>query len=185
MSNFYIRKRSLILALIGLSAVAIPLALRAQQAQKPLTNSDVLNMVKKAGLSESVVVATIQSNPGNYDISPDALIALHKAGITDAEINAIVAVASGASPSGRAVPNANAPSAPPTPRFQMPVVTVIQNGASQQLPLEKTQLAQTKTRPTSMASLAGDTALAQGIQAGVSDATMAAASRMNSNVGSS
>ena len=160
----------------------------AQQAQKPLTNADVLNMVKKAGLSESVVVATIQANPGNYDTSPDALISLHKAGVTDAEINAMVAVASARNAPAAGVSNRNAPSAEPAPgvaRFQMPVVAVIQSGAKQQLPLEKTQLAQTKTKPTSMASLAGDSALVQGIQAGVGDVTMAAASRMGSNVGNS
>jgi hypothetical protein len=167
-------------AMIGIAS-----ALWAQQAPKaPLTNADVVKMVK-AGLSESVVVSTIQANPGNYDISPDGLIALKNAGVTPNEMNALVAVASGASPAPGAAPNANTASAPPAPRFQMPVVAVIQNGAPQQLPLEKTQLAETKTKPTSMASLAGDSVLAQGIQAGVSDASMAAASRMGSYTGSS
>jgi hypothetical protein len=167
-------------AMIGIAS-----ALWAQQAPKaPLTNADVVKMVK-AGLSESVVVSTIQANSGNYDISPDGLIALKNAGVTPNEMNALVAVASGASPAPGAAPNANAASAPPAPRFQMPVVAVIQNGAPQQLPLEKTQLAETKTKPTSMASLAGDSALTQAIQAGVGNATMTAASHINSNIGNS
>src|SRR5215469_3948575 len=72
----------------------IACSLIAQQGQKPLTNADVLQMVK-AGLSESVVVATIKANPGNYDMSPDQLIALKNAGVTQAEMDAIVAVANG------------------------------------------------------------------------------------------
>ena len=76
-------------ALIGL--VGIASALWAQQAQKaPLTNADVLKMVQ-AGLSESVVVATIQANPANYDTSPSGLIALQKAGITQNEMKVIMA----------------------------------------------------------------------------------------------
>jgi hypothetical protein len=159
-------------------------AQQAQAARKPLTNADVIKMVQ-AGLAESAIVATIQANPGSYDISPDGLIALKKSGVTDAEINAIVSAASGGNSSGGAAANGNAASAPPAPRFQMPVVAVIQNGASQELPLEKTQLAQTKTKPTSMASLASDSALAQGIQSGVGDVTMAAASHMSSTMGNS
>ena len=65
-------------------------SLAAQHAQKPLTNAGVIKMVK-AKLSESVVVATIQSSPANYDISPDGLIALQKAGVTQNEMDAIVA----------------------------------------------------------------------------------------------
>lgn len=70
-------------------------------------------------------------------------------------------------------------------RWSMPTVAVMQNGASQTLPIEKTQIAQTKTKPTSMASLAGDSALNQAIQAGIGDATMATASHITSNFGNS
>src|SRR5690348_7624809 len=64
------------------------------------------------------------------------------------------------------------------PRWQMPSVTLVQDAGSQEIPREKTQLAETKTKPTSMASLAGDSVVAQGIQAGVNDATYSVASRM-------
>ena len=167
-------------------------SLAAQQAQKPLTNAGVIKMVK-AKLSESVVVATIQSSPANFDISPDGLIALQKAGVTQNEMDAIVAAQKAANGSGAAAAPANAdagagtaaPAAAPGPRWQMPSVAVLQSGGSQALPLEKTQLAETKTKPTSMASLAGDSAVTQGIQAGVNDATWSAASHMNSAVGGS
>lgn len=77
------------------------------------------------------------------------------------------------------------PAAASGPRWQMPSVAVVQNGASQTLPLEKTQLAETKTKPQSLASLAGDSAVTQGIQAGVNDVTWSAASHINNGVGGS
>lgn len=69
------------------------------------------------------------------------------------------------------------------PRWQMPTVMLVQDAGAQEIPREKTQLAETKTKPTSMASLAGDSAVAQGIQAGVNDATWSVASHMNNAVG--
>ncbi|MGH3184800.1 MAG: hypothetical protein ACRDOE_23230, partial [Streptosporangiaceae bacterium] len=147
-------------------------AVWAQGTPKALSNADVIKMVQ-AGVSESAVVATIRANPGNYDTSPHGLIELHKAGVSAAEVNAIAAAGTGARPAGAAgsgsgAPTAAAAAAPaPAPRFQMPTVTLVQSGASQELPLEKTQLAQTKTKPSSLASLAGDSAMTQAIQAGV------------------
>lgn len=70
-------------------------------------------------------------------------------------------------------------------RWQMPTVALVQSSGSQVLPREKTQLAETKTRPTSLASLSGDSAVTQGIQAGVSDATWNMAGHVNNGIGSS
>ncbi|HXT74548.1 MAG TPA: hypothetical protein VN785_11915 [Candidatus Angelobacter sp.] len=167
-------------------------SLAAQHAQKPLTNDGVIKMVK-AKLSESVVVATIQSSPANYDISPDGLIALQKAGVTQNEMDAIVAAQKAANTGGAVAALADAdatgaspaPAAESGPKWQVPSVTILQSGGAQTLPLEKTQLAETKNKPTSMSSLAGDSAVTQGIQAGVNDATWSAASHINSGVGSS
>ena len=173
--------------------VAVLPALGAQQAQKPaLTNADVVKMVQ-AGLSESVVVATIQANPGNYDTSPDGLIALQKAGVTQNEMSAIMAAqqaakggaAAGAPGNPSAAGGAAVPAAPAGPRWQMPSVAVLHNGAPQTLPLEKTQLAETKTKPQSLASLTGDSAVTQGMQAGVNDVAWDAATHMNSGIGGS
>ena len=77
----------LLLGVLVLSSAAF---CRVSWAQQPLTNAGVIKMVK-AKLSESVVVAAIQSSPANYDISPDGLIALQKAGVTQNEMDAIVA----------------------------------------------------------------------------------------------
>lgn len=53
----------------------------AQQEKKPLTNADVVQMVK-AGLAENVIIAAIQSNPANFDTSPSALIELNKQSVS-------------------------------------------------------------------------------------------------------
>jgi len=47
----------------------------------PLTNADVVKMVK-ASVPESVIVSSIQSSPAKFDRSPDALLALHRAGVS-------------------------------------------------------------------------------------------------------
>ncbi len=187
------KTRSVLLfgVLILSSAVSCRVA-SAQQAQKPLTNAGVIKMVK-AKLSESVVVATIQSSPANYDISPDGLIALQKAGVTQNEMNAIVAAQKAPTGGGSATAPANAdagsaspaPAAASEPRWQMPSVTLVQAAGSQALTLEKTQLAETKTKPRTLASLSGDSAVTEGIQAGVNDAAWSAASHINNGVGGS
>lgn len=179
-------RMALLVVIVGATSV-----FGGQQAQKaPLTNADIVKMVQ-AGLSESVVVATVQANPGNYDTSHDGLIALQKAGVTQNEMNAMVAAQQGTNAGGAAGSPANAGAtggaaapAAPGPRWTMPSVALVQNGGSQQLPMEKTQLAETKTKPQSLASLAGDSAVTQGIQEGVSDASWSAASHINSGVGS-
>ncbi len=165
--------------------------LRAQ-AQQPLTNADVIKMVK-GGLPESVVVSSIQSRPAKFDVSPDGLIALHKAGVTPGEMDAIMAASAKGSASAT-VPrppqgSENAPSADSgttsATKSRMPRVTVTQGNSSQELKLEKTQLAETKTKPSSMKSLAGDSAVTQAMQSGVNTATFSAASHMNSGIGGS
>jgi len=181
------RSGALVLSMMAFCVISL-----ARQPQKPLTNDDVIKMAK-AGLSESVVVAKIQANPGNYDTSSSGLIALKKNGVTDNEIRAIFTAQQGGNgaSSVTASPNADASSgntqssAASGPRWRMPTVALVQNGSSQALPLEKTQLAETKTKPESLASLAGDSAVTQGIQAGVNDAAWNAAGHINNGIGSS
>jgi hypothetical protein len=148
------------------------------QADKALTNADVVKMVK-GGLPESVVVSAIQSSPGKYDISTDALLGLQKNGVTPKEMDAMLAE------------SRKSPSATPTaatdnsgaPKGHQPRVTVTKGKTTESLGLEKTTLAQTKTKPSSMRSLAGDSALNQAMQAGIGQAAWTTATRMNSGVG--
>ena len=67
-----------------------------------------------------------------------------------------------------------------SPASRAPRLTVKVNGAQQALVLEKTQLAETKTKPTSMMSLAGDSAVSQALQSGINSATLNVASRTTS-----
>jgi hypothetical protein len=86
----------------------------ALSAQETITNDSVIKMVK-AGLSQDLIVTTINSSPGDYDTSTNALIALKRAGAGDKVIAAVVVKASGAStapaPATPAVVAAGAPAA--------------------------------------------------------------------------
>jgi methionine-rich copper-binding protein CopC len=168
-------------SLVAVGALVAFTGAAPAQDPKPLTNVDIINMAQ-GGVPESVVVAAIKSHPGKFDTSPDALIALHKAGVTSGEMDAIMAASSTTVPAGSAGTAAPAPaSAPsdPAPNPNFPSVALIQTGNSQMLDLERTQLAETKTKPTSMASLAGD----QAVQQGISTAAWDTAVHTDSGVG--
>ncbi len=157
------------------------------QSNRPLTNNDVINMVRSK-LPETVIVQAIQSNPGKFDTSTSALIALHKAGVTEAEMNAMMAGSNGGGgprPADSMPSPAIAAATAPSSKSHMPRVAVVERGVSRDLPLEKTQLAETKTKPSSMKGLAGDTAVAQAMQAGINTAAMDTAMHMNSAIGGS
>lgn len=62
----------------------------AASAQQPLTNDSIQKMTK-AGLGDDVIVSMIQSQPGNYDVSPDTLVALKKDGVSDKILAAMAA----------------------------------------------------------------------------------------------
>jgi hypothetical protein len=76
-------RRSVLAALF----VALCTVLAAQQA---MTNDSVIKMVK-AGLSDDIIVGSINSQPGQYDTSADGLIALKTAGASDKVVGAMVA----------------------------------------------------------------------------------------------
>ncbi len=79
----------------GVLTIALLLLCPLLFAQQALDNQSVIKLVK-AGLSEDLIVTTINSSPGTYDTSADGLIALKKAGASDKVIAAIVVKASGA-----------------------------------------------------------------------------------------
>jgi hypothetical protein len=93
------RKFSLAIAFLALSPL-----LAAQQA---MDDSSVIKLVK-AGLSEDLVISTINVSPGMYDTSADSLIALKSAGASDKIISAIllkVSSANSVSQSAAAAPS--------------------------------------------------------------------------------
>jgi len=83
--------------------------------------------------------------------------------------------------------NAAGPASVPMPpsKSRMPRLLVVQGNSTQELKLEKTQLAETKTKPSSMKTLAADSAVTQAMQAGIGTATYSAATHMNSGIGGS
>jgi hypothetical protein len=97
-------------AILACLALVLCPVLLAQQA---LDNASVIKLVK-AGLSEDLVVTTVNSSPGTYDTSAKGLIALKKAGATDKVIAAIVLKAAGATAAPAPAPTAGSatPAAP-------------------------------------------------------------------------
>jgi len=180
----HLTKSTLLVALIVLTVIDTRV-LSAQQ--KPLTNDDVIAMVHKK-LPESVVLSAIQAGPAKFNTSPNELIRLNAAGVTEKELNAMLS-ASGkgdtASAPSNGTKSADSAAELPVSKSRVPRVAVTQGNSSQELKLEKTQLAETKTKPSSMKALAADSAVTQAMQSGVSTAAYSAATHMNSGIGGS
>ena len=76
------------LAVLALCLFASQLAM-GQTAPTEITNADVISMTK-AGIGEPTVIIAIQHGPVKFDTSPQALIALKGAGVSDPVLNAIL-----------------------------------------------------------------------------------------------
>src|SRR5712692_393664 len=76
------------LKLLGVVVLSVS-ALTAQQ-KNPLTNADVIKMVK-AGLAETTIVAAISANDTQFDLSSAGLQGLNQAGVTSKVIRAMLA----------------------------------------------------------------------------------------------
>jgi hypothetical protein len=82
-------------------------------AQQILDNDSVAKMVT-ARLSDDIVISTIDATPGQYDTTPDAVIGLQHAGVSDRVIAAMVSKNSAAvQTSGDAKAIASAPAPAP------------------------------------------------------------------------
>jgi hypothetical protein len=142
-----------------------------------MMNADLVKLVQ-AGVPESAIIASIHSSAPNFDLTSDGLVALHKAGVTQGELEAAIAASSGSHPASSTAATTSAPST-----THLPTVALLANGSPQQIPLEKVQLAETKNKPSSMSSLAGDTMLGQTMQAGVNATAWEVASHTGSYAG--
>jgi hypothetical protein len=58
-------------------------------------DNDVIIKMSKAGLDDKVIIQTIQTQPGRYDTSPDNLISLKNAGVSEQVIAAMQARSAG------------------------------------------------------------------------------------------
>lgn len=104
--------------LMMIAFLALTQAASAQQA----LNNDSIAKLAKAGLSDDVIITTVNASPGTYDISPNGLIALKSAGVSDKVISAVVQRASSNSsapqPSAATSPEVSAPAPTGTPAPQ-------------------------------------------------------------------
>jgi hypothetical protein len=77
------------------------------KAQEPLTNDSVKKLVR-SGISEDLVVQTINTQPGNYSLGADDIVALKKAGVSDRIIGAMLSRSSAPAAAASAAPAATA-----------------------------------------------------------------------------
>jgi hypothetical protein len=215
-----IRIVTILVMALFVAKIAMP---SPQQNSKALTNTDIIKMTK-AGLAESTILAVIQASPANFDVTPEALIAMKTAGVTQNVISAVVAAATNKSGSSTTSPAGAAASSMPTPAqvpgsqtwpqvagqaktpnpspasnqasavppgftantsttpplaasatsptnepfvVMLPARASLGSADSISLPLEKTQLSQTKTKASSLGGLANDSVTTQALQTGV------------------
>jgi hypothetical protein len=79
-------QRIVILLLLSL----LPVSLSGQeQAKAPLNNEEIIQMVGN-DLPENVVIGSISANDANFDVSPNALLALKKANVSERIIEAML-----------------------------------------------------------------------------------------------
>ena len=155
----------------------------AQNNTKPLTNDDVIAMVKGA-LPETTVISAINAQDSNFDVSATALIKLKQQGVNSKIMDAMLAAAN-KKHSAVPAPPAAAPAAAPAATAGQPSVTVLKGTAQQPIPVSKTQIAQTKTKATSLNALSTDSALGQAMQTVAMTAAQEAAYRSGSYTGAS
>jgi hypothetical protein len=94
-----------VLALLFLATCSLVIA------QQVMNNESVIKLAK-AGLSDDLIVSTINGSPGAYDTSADGIIALKTAGASDKVVAAIVAKTAAPAAPAAPPPAAAAPTRP-------------------------------------------------------------------------
>lgn len=98
---------------VGLTAITL-----SGQSQAVLRNSDIVTMAT-AHLSAETIVLKIETTPGQFDTSPDALAVLKAAGVPDAAIDAMIRASA---------PTATSPT-PPSTTSSRTAATLDEGGA--------------------------------------------------------
>jgi hypothetical protein len=109
-------------AFLLIAVVLLIPGLAFAQAGKPLTNDDVVQMVK-GGFDESTTISAIEAADTNFDTSVQALLALKAAGVSEKTITAMLAATKKKAESAKgAAPASAAPAATPaaTPNPDVP-----------------------------------------------------------------
>jgi hypothetical protein len=192
------RRVKFVLTLILMLGFFAAASIQAQQSSKPLTNEDVISMVKNL-LPESVILSAVKTNDTDFDVSAIGLIALKKAGVSAKVMEAMLSAANNKKGAGGApasapgnpgtagqAPNAGALAGSPAaaaPAWQ-PTVSFPQGGTNPNLVAEATEIVQTKSKPTSLNSLAADQALNEALNLGT-QAVQQAMMKSGSAIGNS
>lgn len=156
-----------------------------QTPSKPLTNDDVVAMVK-GHLGDNTVISAIQSQDSNFDVSAAALLKLNQAGVKPGVMDAMIAAAgkqkAAAQPqTSQAVaqqPTVQTQLAPPA-NPNLPSVALVQGTTKQNLNPSRTQIAQTKEKPSTLSALASSGALTQALNSVAMTAATSAAMKGN------
>jgi len=156
----------------------------AQNDAKPLTNDDVVAMVK-GGLPENTIINAINAQDSNFDVSATALIKLKQQAVNAKIMDAMLAAANKKHSAAPAPAPAPAPAAAPVATVGQPSVAVLKGTTPQPIPASKTQIAQTKTKATSLNALSTDNALGQAMQSVAMTAAQQAAYHSGSYTGAS
>ena len=82
-------RRAMLVMVCGVFVVSAAYGQVLKGSAPALTNQDVVRMVK-AGVPESAVIASIDTRPAKFDVSPDALIELKRAGVSQNVIQAML-----------------------------------------------------------------------------------------------
>jgi len=138
------RNGSIFALLLGAAIIMAPLFACADD--HPLTNADVVRM-SQSHFSDSTLVAVIQTHKVAFDVSPDALVALKKSGVSDTVVHAMVdavsaqaatASAPAAQPTGPpgAMPP-NMPALPPQAEAMMQSMGMMMPGSQSAAPAAK------------------------------------------------
>jgi hypothetical protein len=92
-----------------------------QAGSSVITNSDIISMAK-AGIGEKTIILTIQRGPTKFDTSPQALILLKKAGLSDRVLDAVLATNQSlpVEPNTRPEVQSPAPAPAPMPKRDKP-----------------------------------------------------------------
>ncbi len=81
----------------------------AQDSHQPITNADVISMTR-SGIGEQTIILAIQQGSTAFDTSPQALIELKKAGVTDGVLNLMLSASKTPSITPAAMPRSPDPS---------------------------------------------------------------------------
>lgn len=167
-----------------------------QPAAQGLTNDDVISMFK-GGLDSPTIISAIQSQDTDFDISAKGLLQLKKSGIPPKIMDAVIHAAGNRKAAAEAAAKSQAETAAKPRQGAVvpavmsspivpgqPSVLVSQSGQKQPIPLSHTQIAQTKTKPSTLGGLSSDGSLAQAMSGATQSVAAAGMMKGSSKVAS-